>query len=76
MLRILGNKLGVNDYKTNMVTFWLLDTIAYEICQLRQKTNLKDFGLLISWIAGEAKLIQGIDNDLRILEENGWGRGK
>lgn len=57
--RLLGDLLGVTDYKTNKAAFWFLDTIALQV--LRYKDDLDDHykGILISWLAGEMKLIRG-----------------
>ena len=59
-LRLLGDALGVNDYKINIASFWFLDFIALQV--LRFETHLDDHSrsILVSWLAGEMKLIQGI----------------
>jgi len=51
--------LGVKDYKTNKAAFWFLDIIALQV--LRYKNCLDDHyrSVLISWLAGEMKLIRG-----------------
>jgi len=51
--------LGVKDYKTNKAAFWFLDIIALQV--LRYKNYLDDHyrSVLISWLAGEMKLIRG-----------------
>lgn len=58
--RSLGDLLGVTDYETNKAAFWFLDTIALQV--LRYRDNLDDHyrSVLISWLAGEMKLIRGI----------------
>lgn len=59
MYRLLGDLLGIKDYETNKAAFWFLDNIALQV--LRYKTCLDDHyrSILISWLAGEMKLIRG-----------------
>ncbi|XP_032680063.1 uncharacterized protein LOC116848271 [Odontomachus brunneus] len=63
--RLLGDFLGVTDYETNKAAFWFLDTIALQV--LRYRDNLDDHyrSVLISWLAGEMKLIR----DKKLLRE-------
>ncbi|KZC14968.1 hypothetical protein WN55_07816, partial [Dufourea novaeangliae] len=58
LIESLGNVLGVTDYKTNMASFWFLDTLALHVH--RQKKTLDHYYLsvLISWLAGEMTLIR------------------
>ncbi|XP_067210031.1 uncharacterized protein [Linepithema humile] len=65
VIELLGDLLGVTDYKTNKAAFWFLDTIALQV--LRYK-HLDDHykGVLISWLAGEMKLIR----DKKLCREN------
>ncbi|XP_046610961.1 uncharacterized protein LOC124300682 [Neodiprion virginianus] len=58
LIGTLGRKLGIYDYQTNMASFWLLDAIALEVVRWSSELNSSELGILVSWIAGEAKLIQ------------------
>lgn len=57
---MLGDLLGVRDYRTNKAAFWFLDAVALQV--LRYKDDLDDHyrSVLIGWLAGEMKLIRGI----------------
>ncbi|XP_011702824.1 PREDICTED: uncharacterized protein LOC105458909 isoform X2 [Wasmannia auropunctata] len=58
VIELLGDLLGVKDYKTNKAAFWFLDIIALQV--IRYKNCLDDHyrSVLISWLAGEMKLIR------------------
>ncbi|XP_036142548.1 uncharacterized protein LOC105835831 isoform X1 [Monomorium pharaonis] len=58
VIELLGDLLGVKDYKTNKAAFWFLDILALQI--LRYKNCLDDYykSVLISWLVGEMKLIR------------------
>ncbi|XP_039314327.1 uncharacterized protein LOC105206664 isoform X2 [Solenopsis invicta] len=66
IIELLGDLLGVEDYKTNKAAFWFLDAIALQV--LRYKNCLDDHyrSVLISWLAGEMKLIR----DRKLLRED------
>ncbi|XP_077266962.1 uncharacterized protein LOC143899975 isoform X1 [Temnothorax americanus] len=66
MYRLLGDLLGVKDYKTNKAAFWFLDIVALQV--LRYKNCLDDHhrSILISWLVGEMKLIR----DKKLLRED------
>ena len=56
---MLGDLLGVKNYEINKAAFWFLDIVALQV--LRYKNCLDDHyrSILISWLAGEMKLIRG-----------------
>jgi len=56
---LLGDLLGVKNYEINKAAFWFLDIVALQV--LRYKNCLDDHyrSILISWLAGEMKLIRG-----------------
>lgn len=57
--RLLGNLLGVTDYATNMPAFWFLDTLALHVLRYKQDLDEYYIGVLISWLAGEIRLLRG-----------------
>jgi len=56
---LLGDLLGVKNYEINKAAFWFLDIVALQV--LHYKNCLDDHyrSILISWLAGEMKLIRG-----------------
>ncbi|XP_071625511.1 uncharacterized protein [Temnothorax longispinosus] len=66
VIELLGDLLGVKDYKTNKAAFWFLDIVALQV--LRYKNCLDDHhrSILISWLVGEMKLIR----DKKLLRED------
>ncbi|XP_011878803.1 PREDICTED: uncharacterized protein LOC105568049 [Vollenhovia emeryi] len=64
--RLLGDLLGVEDYKTNKAALWFLDILALQV--IRYKNCLDDHyrSILISWLVGEMKLIR----DKKLLRED------
>ncbi|XP_012287478.1 uncharacterized protein LOC105703564 [Orussus abietinus] len=58
MIEFLGNLLGIFDYKTNMISFWFLDTIALQVLQTKEQLTDHYRGILISWLVGEMNYIR------------------
>ncbi|KAI4503726.1 hypothetical protein M0802_001129 [Mischocyttarus mexicanus] len=61
MIEILGDFLGITDYKTNLATFWFLDILALQILRNNDDT-FDDYsrGIFISWLVGEMLLIRDV----------------
>ncbi|XP_050449690.1 uncharacterized protein LOC126850588 [Cataglyphis hispanica] len=58
LIELLGDVLGVTDYKTNKAAFWFLNTIALQLLHYKNCLDDHHISVLISWLAGEMKLIR------------------
>ncbi|XP_076480856.1 uncharacterized protein LOC117166289 isoform X1 [Bombus vancouverensis nearcticus] len=57
-LRLLGDLLGIDDYATNMASFWFLDTLVLYMIRYRENLDEYYMSVLVSWLAGEIRLLR------------------
>ena len=57
--RLLGECLGILDYKNNIAAFWFLDTLALQVLKYSNNFDGQSRSIFVSWLAGEFKVIQG-----------------
>ncbi|KYN00622.1 hypothetical protein ALC62_08589 [Cyphomyrmex costatus] len=58
VIELLGDLLGVKDYKTNKAAFWFLDIVALQVLRYKNCLDGHYRSILIIWLAGDMKLIR------------------
>ncbi|XP_066587229.1 uncharacterized protein [Prorops nasuta] len=56
--RFLGSLLGIQDYKTNMVSYWFLDTLTLQLIKYHKYLDEYYASVFVSWLAGGMNIIQ------------------
>ncbi|XP_033220215.1 uncharacterized protein LOC117174896 isoform X2 [Belonocnema kinseyi] len=58
VIEILGENLGISDYKSNIAAFWFLDTLALQVLKYCINFDGQNRSIFVSWLAGAMKIIQ------------------